>query len=158
MPCGAGFGAPAFFVAFLILFQKEEKVEDRSHAEADSSNSRQPFNPASGGFRFRSLFPAAKRGAVIGFLAGLFSSAVALAVVWRCLPFYITYPHIPWPWYCTAPVYPVIGFLAFPVNLLTSDLAQAVALAPLSWLFYTLSGAILGAALRWLRSGSPKPF
>lgn len=133
-------------------------MKDPIQPEADLSHNRQPRKPASGGFQFRSLFPAAKRGAVIGFLAGLFSSAVALAVVWRCLPFYITYPHIPWPWYCTAPVYPVIGFLAFPVNLLTGDLAQAVALAPLSWLFYALAGAILGAALRWLRSRRPKRF
>jgi len=72
-------------------------------------------------------------------------------VVWRCLPFYITYPPSPWPWYCTEPAYPLIGFLAFPVNLLTGDLAQAIPLAPLSLLFYTLVGAMIGLALGWLR-------
>jgi len=87
----------------------------------------------------------------MGLGVGLLASGVALAVVWRCLPFYITYPPLPWPWYCTEPAYSVLAYLAFPVNLITADLAQAVRFAPLSWLFYTGLGALIGAALRWLR-------
>jgi len=41
----------------------------------------------------------------------------------------------------------VIGYLAFPINLLTNDLSQAILLAPLSLLLYTILGALLGFAL-----------
>jgi hypothetical protein len=126
-------------------------VEDRSQTEADSSNSKQPLKPESGGFQFRPLLPAALRGAAAGLAVGVLAAGLVLAVVWRCLPFYITYPPSPWPWYCTEPAYPLIGFLAFPVNLLTGDLAQAILLAPLSLLFYTVMGAMIGLALGWLR-------
>lgn len=91
------------------------------------------------------------RGAAAGLVVGVLTAGLVLAVVWRCLPFYITYPPSPWPWYCTEPAYPLIGFLAFPVNLLTGDLAQAIPLAPLSLLFYTVAGAMIGLALGWLR-------
>lgn len=97
------------------------------------------------------LLKSALRGAAAGLVVGVLGSGIALAVAWRCLPFYITYPPSPWPWYCTEPAYPLIGFLAFPVNLLTSDLAQAILLAPLSLLFYTVVGAMIGLALGWLR-------
>ncbi|GIV65397.1 MAG: hypothetical protein KatS3mg046_657 [Bellilinea sp.] len=99
-------------------------------------------------------FPAwagfARRGALVGFGVGLLALAVALAVVWRCLPFYITYPPLPWPWYCAEPAYSTIAFLAFPINLITDDLAQAIRLAPLSLLFYTLVGAWVGMGVHWL--------
>lgn len=70
----------------------------------------------------------------------------------RCLPFHISFPPQPWPWYCSDPAYRVIGYLAFPVNLLTNDLSQAVLLAPLSLLLYTILGAFLGFALGPSRS------
>ncbi|MFN7036591.1 MAG: hypothetical protein ACK4SN_09500 [Bellilinea sp.] len=91
----------------------------------------------------------------MGLGVGLLALGVVLAVVWRCLPFYIAYPPPPWPWYCTEPAYSAIGFLAFPINLLTRDLAQAVPLAPLSLLSYTIFGALVGMALRWLRARRP---
>ncbi|MEW6504717.1 MAG: hypothetical protein AB1457_12210 [Chloroflexota bacterium] len=92
-----------------------------------------------------------RRGALIGFGTGLLALGVTLMVAWRCLPFYITYPATSWPWYCTQPAYSMIVFLAFPINLITHDLAQSVVLAPLSLLFYTIAGALIGAVLRWLR-------
>jgi len=98
------------------------------------------------------ILRAAGRGALVGLAVGLAALAGVLLVVRQCLPFYIAYPSSPWPWYCTQPVYGVIGFLAFPVNLLTDDLAQAIALAPLSLLIYLLVGAIIGGGISWLRS------
>lgn len=95
---------------------------------------------------------AAGRGALIGLAAGLAALTGVLLVVRQCLPFYIAYPPSPWPWYCTQPVYGVIGFLAFPVNLLTDDLAQAVVLAPLSLMMYLLAGAVIGGGIGWLGS------
>lgn len=70
----------------------------------------------------------------------------------HCLPFYISLPPSPWPWYCADPAYRLIGYLAFPVNLLTNDLSQAVLLAPLSLLLYTILGALVGFVLGSSRS------
>ncbi|HMO60425.1 MAG TPA: hypothetical protein PKC19_23985, partial [Roseiflexaceae bacterium] len=69
--------------------------------------------------------------------------------------FRISMPPQPWPWQCTDPAYGLIGWLAFPINLLTNDLAQAIWLAPLSLLGYAALGAAV--ALRWRnRSSAPK--
>ena len=98
---------------------------------------------------------AAKRGAVLGLAAGLLALGGALAVASECLPFYISFPPPPWPWYCSDPAYAAIGYLAFPVNLLTNDLARAILLAPLSLLLYILLGALLGLAVSVSRSSPP---
>lgn len=95
---------------------------------------------------------AAEQGALIGLAVGLAALAGVLLVVQQCLPFYIAYPPSPWPWYCTQPFYGVIGFLVFPVNLLTDDLARAVVLAPLALMMYLLVGAVIGGGIGWLRS------
>lgn len=102
------------------------------------------------------ILRAAGRGALVGCGVGLLALAGVLLVVRQCLPFYIAYPPAPWPWYCSQPTYGVIGFLAFPVNLLTSDLAQAVMLAPLSLLIYILAGAVIGGGISWLRSSGSR--
>jgi len=86
-----------------------------------------------------------RRGAISGCLVGLVALTGAFVAAVGCLPFHISFPPQPWPWYCTDPAYRVIGYLAFPVNLLTNDLSQAVLLAPLSLLLYTVLGALLGS-------------
>jgi len=100
---------------------------------------------------------AAKRGAVFGLAVGLLALGGVLAVVRQCLPFYISFPLSPWPWYCSNPAYATIGYLAFPVNLLTNDLARAILLTPLPLSLYTLLGALVGLALGASRSSAPKP-
>src|SRR5689334_11935939 len=91
--------------------------------------------------------PTAKRGAVLGLVIGLVALAGVFAVAVRCVPFHIASPPPPWPWYCSEPAYSLIGYLAFPVNLLTNDLSQAVLLAPLSLLIYVILGALIGLGL-----------
>ena len=95
----------------------------------------------------------ATRGAVFGLVTGLVALVGVFAVAVRCLPFHISFPPQPWPWYCTAPAYAIIGYLAFPVNLLTNDLAQAARFVPFSLAIYTLLGALIGSRLD--RSQSP---
>ena len=41
------------------------------------------------------------RGAVVGFAVGLLALAVALAFAAQCLPYRISFPGRPWPWYDT---------------------------------------------------------
>lgn len=89
----------------------------------------------------------AKRGAIFGLIVGLVALAGAFVVAVRCLPFHISFPPPPWPWYCSEPAYSLIGYLAFPVNLLTNDLSQAIYFAPLSLLIYALLGAFIGSRL-----------
>ena len=100
---------------------------------------------------------AAKRGAVSSLAAGLLALGGVLAVVGYCLPFHIYSPQPPWPWYCSDPAYSALGYLAFPVNLLTNDLARAILLAPLSLALYIILGVLLGLALSLSRSSAPKP-
>lgn len=89
----------------------------------------------------------ARRGAVIGLVVGVIALAGVFAVAVQCLPIRIVAPPPPWPWYCTDPAYGLIGYLAFPVNLMTNDLARAVLLAPLSLVAYALLGALIASAL-----------
>ncbi len=96
---------------------------------------------------------AAKRGAIAGLITGVLALGGVLAVVLQCLPLRIAPPVAPGPWYCTDPVYGAIGYLAFPVNLLTNDLAAALPLAPLSLVAYALLGMAIGAVARRARSG-----
>ncbi len=102
------------------------------------------------------LARAARRGALFGLVVGLVALGSVLAVVGQCLPFQISFPPPPWPWYCSDLAYGVIGYLAFPVNLITTDLARAVPLAPLSLLMYVFLGMLVGLALGASRSGSPR--
>lgn len=102
------------------------------------------------------MSPNAKKGAVIGALVGLIALAGALAVAVQCLPIRIASPPTPWPWYCAEPAYGVIGYLAFPVNLLTNDLSQAILLAPVALVMYTLLGALIGSAFATSALTSPK--
>lgn len=90
---------------------------------------------------------AAKRGAVLGLVVGLVALVGLLVVVVHCLPFRISSPVQPWTWYCSDPTYGIIGYLAFPINLLTNDLSQAVLLAPLSLLIDAVFGALIGSGL-----------
>jgi hypothetical protein len=90
------------------------------------------------------LLRLVRRGALLGLASGLLALGTAFLAAWRCLPFHISQPSTPWPWYCAEPGFGVIGYLAFPVNLLTDDLAQAVRLAPISLALYVLLGAVLG--------------
>ena len=90
----------------------------------------------------------AKRGAILGLVVGLVILAGVLVIAVRCLPFRISFPPPPWPWYCSDPAYGLIGYLAFPVNLLTNDLSQAILFAPLSLLIYVIFGALIGSRLR----------
>lgn len=88
-----------------------------------------------------------KRGALVGCGVGAIVLAGVLVAAVRCLPFRIAAPPPPWPWYCSDPAYSAILYLAFPVNLLTNDLAQAILLFPLSLLLYALLGALIGFRL-----------
>lgn len=110
--------------------------------------------PAEGRAR---MVRAARRGAVLGLAGGLLVLGGVLAVAGHCLPFHISSPQPPWPWYCSDPAYSALSYLAFPVNLLTNDLARAVLLAPLSLALYILLGVLLGLALGLAHSSAPKP-
>jgi hypothetical protein len=88
-----------------------------------------------------------RKGAVLGFVVGLAANAGVFAVVVRCLPLNISFPPQPWPWYCSEPAYAIIQYFAFPVNLLTNDLSQAVFYFPLSLLVYAVLGAFIGIGL-----------
>ena len=92
-----------------------------------------------------------KRGALIGLIVGFVSLTGLLAITVQCLPYRISFPPQPWPWYCSDPVYGLLGYLAFPVNLLTNDLSQAVALAPLSLVIYIILGTLIGSGLNVAR-------
>lgn len=96
----------------------------------------------------------AMRGAILGLVAGLVALAGSFAVAVQCLPFLISSPPQPWPWYCSDPAYGLIGYLAFPVNLLTNDLSQAVLFAPLSLLIYALLGALIDSGLARSKSSA----
>jgi hypothetical protein len=93
-------------------------------------------------------------GAILGLAGGLLVLGGVLAVAGRCLPFHISSTPPPWPWYCSNPAYSALGYLAFPVNLLTNDLARAILLAPLSLALYILLGVLLGLALSLPRSSA----
>ncbi len=79
-------------------------------------------------------------GAVAGLGVGMFILAGVLGLAVRCLPWRLSLPTSPWPWYCADPAYSVLLYLAFPVNLLTNDLMRAIMLAPLALVMYTLFG------------------
>jgi hypothetical protein len=96
----------------------------------------------------------AMRGAIIGLVAGLVALAGGFAAAVQCLPFHISSPPQPWPWYCSDLAYDLIGYLTFPVNLLTNDLSQAVLFAPLSLLIYALLGALIYSGLARLKSSA----
>lgn len=98
--------------------------------------------------------PHAKRGAVIGVVIGLVALTGVLAVALQCLPFRISSPVQPWPWYCSEPAYSVIGYLAFPVTLLTNDLSRAILFAPLSLLMYAMLGTLVGSRFDTTASSS----
>ncbi len=90
-------------------------------------------------------------GAVAGLGVGVVILAGVLGLAVRCLPWRIAMPPSPWPWYCADPVYPVLLYLAFPVNLLTDDLTRGVMLAPLALVLYMVGGIII-ALLRVRRT------
>ena len=92
-----------------------------------------------------------KRGALIGLIVGLVALTGLLAITVICLPCRISSPPPPWPWYCSDPFYGLLGYLAFPVNILTNDLSQAAVLAPLSLAIYIILGALIGSGLNRVR-------
>lgn len=97
-----------------------------------------------------------KRGTIVGLGVGLLALAGVLTVAWQCLPFRISFPPLPWPWYCADPVYGLIVYLAFPIPLLTNDLARAILFAPLSLVIYVVVGMIVGSVIDSARSASPR--
>jgi hypothetical protein len=92
-----------------------------------------------------------KRGAIVGLGVGLLALAGVLTVTWQCLPFRISFPPLPWPWYCADSVYGLIVYLAFPIPLLTNDLAWAILFAPLSLVTYVVVGMIVGSVTQMER-------
>ena len=98
---------------------------------------------------------AAAGGAAVGLAAGLLALGGVLTVAGHCLPYHIAAPPPPWPWYCADPAWSALGWLAFPVNLLTNDLARAILLVPLSLALYSLLGGLLGLAFSLPRSRAP---
>ena len=92
----------------------------------------------------------------MGLLAGFAALSGVLAVSVLCLPYRISSPAQPWPWLCSDPVYPVIAYFAFPVNLLSNELSSAVRLAPLSLLLYASLGALIASILSGSRTASPR--
>ena len=97
---------------------------------------------------------AVKRGAIVGLGVGLLALVGVLALVWQCLPFRISFPPAPWPWYCADPAYGLIIYLSFPVPLLTNDLARALLFAPLSLAIYVVVGMIIGSVIDLARSSA----
>jgi hypothetical protein len=88
----------------------------------------------------------------MGLIVGLVALGGVFLLSLRCLPYRMAVPAQPWPWYCSDPAYGLLGYLAFPVNVLTNDLAQAARYAPLSLLIYALVGALIGLAVAASRS------
>lgn len=95
---------------------------------------------------------AVKRGAIVGLGVGLLALGSVLALAGQCLPYRISYPPPPWPWYCADPAYGLISSLTFPAPLLTNDLARALLFAPLSLVIYVVVGMIIGSAIDVVRS------
>ena len=91
-----------------------------------------------------SLARAILWGAAGGLAAGLLALGLVFGVALGCLPFHISQPAQPWPWICSGRVFGAIGYLAFPVNLLTDELGRAVTMAPLALVLYSLVGALVG--------------
>ena len=114
-----------------------------------------PIVPSRPAQRCARMLRAARRGAFAGLAAALLVFGGVLAVVEHCLPFHISSPQPPWPWYCSDPAYSAISYLAFPVNLLTNDLARALLFAPFSLLLYILLGVLLGLVLGISRPSAP---
>ena len=102
------------------------------------------------------LGKSTRRGALIGLMVGLVAIAGILTITVQCLPYRISSPPQPWPWYCSDPAYSLLGYLAFPVNLLTNELSQAVLLAPLSLVMYIILGALIGSAIHLVTTGRTK--
>ncbi len=95
-----------------------------------------------------------KKGAIIGFVVGLVVLAGVLVMALSCLSIRLSSLPRPWSWYCSDPTYNIIGYFAFPVNLLTNDLSQAILLAPISLLIYTILGALIGSGFAIFTSSS----
>jgi hypothetical protein len=85
-------------------------------------------------------------GALIGGAIGLLVLAAVFGVAVHCLPYRISSPTQPWPAFCADPAYSLITYLAFPVNVISNDLSEAIYLAPLSLLTYATLGALIGSA------------
>ena len=83
------------------------------------------------------------RGVFFGFLAGVLILLLVFAVALVCLPYRIALPPAGGVWYCTNPIYPAIGYLSLPINVLTNDLSRAYLFAPLSLLLYALIGFLI---------------
>ncbi|TFG65799.1 MAG: hypothetical protein E4H27_10505 [Anaerolineales bacterium] len=86
-----------------------------------------------------------KKGAMLGFVIGLVINAVVFAVALSCFSIRLSSQTQPWAWYCSDPAFNIIGYFAFPVNLLTNDLSKAVLLSPVSLLVYTIVGGLIGS-------------
>jgi hypothetical protein len=95
-------------------------------------------------------------GAILGLLAGLVALSGVLAIAVRCLPYRISSPAQHWPWFCSDPVYPFIGYFAFPANVLSNELSSAIQLAPLSLLVYASLGALIAFGLSGSSTASPR--
>ncbi len=89
--------------------------------------------------------PTIKKGAMIGFVIGLVINAVVFGVALSCFSIRLSSQQQPWSWYCSDPAFNIIGYFAFPVNLLTNDLSRAVLLSPISWLVYAIVGGLIGS-------------
>ena len=89
----------------------------------------------------------ARRGALIGFLVGSAVLIGLLAMSVECLPYRLSFLPQPWPWFCSDPAYGLLGYLAFPANVLTNDLSRAIIYAPLSLAIYVLLGGLIGYVL-----------
>lgn len=87
-----------------------------------------------------------KKGALLGLAVGIAVLAGVFAFALACLPHRLSV--LPRPWTCTDPVYGVVLFLAFPVNLLTDDLSRAVVFAPLSLAIYAAIGGLAASRSR----------
>ena len=81
------------------------------------------------------------KGALYGLVVGVVANAIVFLVTIQCLPYRIS--ELVAPAYCTGTLYQVIGYLSFPVNILTNDLAAAPAYALVSLALYALLGAII---------------
>jgi len=100
------------------------------------------------------LARAIQWGAAGGLAAGLLALGAVFGVAQRCLPFQISQPPQPWPWVCSGRFFGAIGYLAFPVNLLTNELGRAALLAPLALILYSLVGALVGLVIGLIRTSA----
>ena len=79
------------------------------------------------------------KGGLYGLLVGIVANLGVFFLTVSCLTFSLSFP-----WYCETVSYHFVQYFAFPANVLTNALDQAVMFSPLSLLIYVVIGMCIG--------------